>query len=161
MLLLLFEPYYVEITDTVQVVSFTSKSKGKYLTQFMNRNGYPRVWLYKDGTKKMYLLHRLVAEAVYGPCPEGMEVNHKDHNRANPMPENLEYVTRSENAQHMIKAGRANKAVGPSHWNFKDGRCKDINAYARSRSKNMTSEQRAKKYARNMAYYYRKKAGEV
>ncbi len=49
---------------------------------------------------KMSRLHRLVAEAIYGPCPEGSEVNHIDGDKLNNRPENLEYVTHSENMEH-------------------------------------------------------------
>jgi hypothetical protein len=38
-------------------------------------------------------LHAVVAEVFIGPCPEGMEINHKDLDRNNPRADNLEYVT--------------------------------------------------------------------
>ena len=50
--------------------------------------------------KKNYRVHRLVAEAFIGPCPEDKEVNHKDLNKSNNHISNLEYVTRSENIKH-------------------------------------------------------------
>lgn len=37
-----------------------------------------------------------------GPIPVGMEVDHKDQNKENPHPKNLELVTRSQNQQRMF-----------------------------------------------------------
>ena len=50
-------------------------------------------------------IHRLVAEAFIGPVPEGKEVNHKNLNKADNRPENLEYVTRKQNIHHAMAAG--------------------------------------------------------
>ena len=45
-------------------------------------------------------IHRLVLEAFVGPCPEGKECNHKNHERDDNELTNLEWVTRSENNKH-------------------------------------------------------------
>ena len=49
--------------------------------------------------------HRLVAAAFYGDCPEKHEVNHKDNDRENNHPSNLEYVTKSKNNQQSWDSG--------------------------------------------------------
>lgn len=69
------------------------------------RSGYPSVTLTKFNQTKAHFLHRLVAASFLGPCPDGMEVNHKDRNRANPCLSNLEYVTRSGNMKHAFENG--------------------------------------------------------
>ena len=51
-------------------------------------------------------LHRLVAEAFLGLCPEGRVVNHIDADKLNNRLENLEYVTPKQNVHHMMKLGR-------------------------------------------------------
>jgi hypothetical protein len=51
------------------------------------------------------MVHVLVAQAFLGPCPLGMEVNHKDANGLNPAADNLEYTTRSGNAVHAFTKG--------------------------------------------------------
>ena len=55
-------------------------------------NGYPSVALRKDGKSKRRYIHRLVAEAFLGPCPEGHLVHHKDEDPTNAYLTNLEYM---------------------------------------------------------------------
>ncbi len=56
------------------------------------------VWIGNRGRSR--LIHRLVAEAFLGPCPEGHEVNHRNGFKVDNRPVNLEYVTRSANLPH-------------------------------------------------------------
>ena len=43
------------------------------------------------------LVHRLVLETFVGPCPEGMECDHRNHNTADNRIENLAWITHSDN----------------------------------------------------------------
>lgn len=52
---------------------------------------------------RSYRVHQLVARAFNGPQPEGTVVNHKDCDKTNNEPENLEYVTQAENVRHAIR----------------------------------------------------------
>ena len=57
------------------------------------------------GRTATVMAHRVIWEAVHGPIPEGLEINHmnarKDDNRI----ENLELVTRQGNCQHASRLG--------------------------------------------------------
>lgn len=63
-----------------------------------NVRGYLQLNLAKDGIHKSGLVHRLVAMAFIGlpPTPDH-QVNHKDFDKSNNVPENLEWVTQTEN----------------------------------------------------------------
>ena len=56
------------------------------------------------GSMNRYI-HRIVAELFIGPCPPGMEVNHRDGDKQNNRVENLEYVTRNQNVAHAKSIG--------------------------------------------------------
>ena len=69
------------------------------------RKGYLLVMLSDTEGKHAVSVHRLVAAAFIGPCPDGKEVNHKDGIKSNNHWRNLEYMTSSENAIHAFRMG--------------------------------------------------------
>lgn len=58
-----------------------------------------------SGKRRARSVHILVAEAFIGPRPVGMVPDHVDGNGRNNRLDNLEYVTRSENAKRAIRLG--------------------------------------------------------
>lgn len=54
---------------------------------------------------KTYKVHTLVALAWIGEMPDGLVINHKDGNKHNNTPGNLEYITDYENHQHAARNG--------------------------------------------------------
>lgn len=75
-------------------------SPGGELKAQIRPDGYEMVLLRSPGQKKVgRTVHRMVAEAFIGPCPEGQEVRHLDGSRSNNHVENLAYGTRSDNMQ--------------------------------------------------------------
>lgn len=66
---------------------------------------YATVTLYGPGLRASAMVHRLVMAAFVGPCPPGMQVNHKDGIKRNSTLDNLEYVTVSQNQQHAVDLG--------------------------------------------------------
>lgn len=79
--------------------------RGVILMQSSVKGGYLRVGLVKDGCKRHYLVHRLVAAAfVDNPCCLPT-VNHKDFNTQNNNAVNLEWVTQRDNNNYSRAAG--------------------------------------------------------
>lgn len=56
---------------------------------------------------KTVRVHRLVAAAFIGPCPDGFQVRHLDGDPKNNRVENLAYGTAKQNSQDMIDHGRS------------------------------------------------------
>lgn len=56
-------------------------------------------------------VNRLVAMAFVGGFAEGLEANHKDGNKKNNTPANLEWVTTQENIEHAFRTG-LRKSIG-------------------------------------------------
>ena len=78
---------------------------GRKLKGSADDHGYMHVELYNGEDRRAVKVHRLVAAAFIGLCPDGKEVNHKDGIKANNAATNLEYVTRSENVLHAFRNG--------------------------------------------------------
>lgn len=75
-------------------------NSGKFLKGNIGENGYLYYRLSKNGSKKMFYSHRLVA-LHFLPNPTNLPVvNHKDGNKLNNSVENLEWVSYSENTAH-------------------------------------------------------------
>lgn len=81
-----------------------SRSKGRWLRQAINRDGYPYVCLCVNGKAQNKYVHRLVALAwlpkSIKPC-----VNHKNGIKKDNRYRNLEWVTASENKIHAFSTG--------------------------------------------------------
>jgi hypothetical protein len=70
--------------------------------------GYFRIVLGVPGKARncSVAAHRLVYSALVGAIPDGLQINHRDLNKQNNRPDNLEVVTGSENIIHSYANGR-------------------------------------------------------
>lgn len=110
-----------EIYDDGRIWSY---SRNRFLKPITRKDGYQQVQLSdNEGEKKMYLVHRVVYEAVSGePIPDGMQVNHINEDKTdNRFFENLNLMSPKENMnwgtgiERCSKArinGKRSKAVG-------------------------------------------------
>lgn len=83
---------------------------GRILVLCKDVNGYSIVNLHLDGQRTMQRVHKLVLSAFDRCRPEGLECNHIDGVKTNNNLNNLEWVTRSENALHACRV--LGKGVG-------------------------------------------------
>lgn len=105
--------YDVSDQGRVRRACATHKSpKGRILTPASDGGGYRNLVLYDHGARRTALVHRLVARAFLGPCPEGHQVNHRNGVRDDNRLLNLEYVTRSRNKQHGFEIGISQRPKG-------------------------------------------------
>lgn len=79
--------------------------KSKTMTKSKTTTGYWKIGFFKDGKRREFKIHRLVAFAFI-PNPENKpNINHKDGNPLNNHISNLEWCTQSENLQHAYETG--------------------------------------------------------
>jgi len=78
---------------------------GRLLTLRIDVYGYHVVGLWRERHRTWLKVHRLVAAAFIGPCPDGQGVNHRDGIKANNSPSNLEYLTPGDNSRHGRRIG--------------------------------------------------------
>ncbi|NLF00902.1 MAG: hypothetical protein GX601_07980 [Anaerolineales bacterium] len=92
---------------------------GRVRRNYVRPDGYAIVSLSEGNRVSVERVHRLVAEAWLGKCPEGMEVNHRNGQRDDNRVANLEYVTRAENMQHAFGVLGRTVVHGDNHGNAK------------------------------------------
>lgn len=112
--------YEVSSLGQVRIAkSHVPKRIGTLRRLVVDQYGYITVAMSAGGIRHTEFVHGLVAAAFIGPRPHGMEVNHKNGNKSDNRPCNLEYVTPSENARHAIRTGLAVPRRGAENGNSK------------------------------------------
>ena len=106
-----YEGYY-QISETGKVLSV----RNSFILSPTTSNGYKEVVLSVNHIKGYKLIHRLVAEAFIPNVDNKPEVNHIDGDKLNNNINNLEWVTRVENAKHagangLMPSGEKNHMV--------------------------------------------------
>ena len=83
-----------EVSSLGNVRSFKT-GKWKVLKGELHSEGYRKIQLYNNGSKKKWFVHRLVLQAFKGKSD--LHCDHLNNNRSDNRIENLEYVTQQEN----------------------------------------------------------------
>ena len=101
-----FEDFY-EVSNYGHIRSLL---RGKVLKPQINSTGYLRIVLSdRNGNKKRFFVHRIVAGAFVENPQKLPVVNHKDFNTLNNHAENLEWTTVLGNTRYSIERGRFNR----------------------------------------------------
>lgn len=79
---------------------------GRIMRTHFNEKGYEVLALRDGGRQHSKRVHRLVAEAFNDRSDEGLEVTHRDKNRANNRLDNLEWKTRADILKQTYEEGR-------------------------------------------------------
>lgn len=115
----------IEVRDDGTVWRITSNGKPiePRRIETVCPKGYFRITLPVLGGRgtKSIRTHRLVWTLANGPIPEGLQVNHKDHDQKNNQLDNLELTTQSENMRHSYTnpAGRVRPWANATVWRGK------------------------------------------
>ena len=89
------------LDKTIKTKRYTRLMKGKMFKVRLDCRGYPVTELVKNGFRKTFKIHRLVAlNFIPINQPEKLTVNHIDSNKKNNKPENLEWCTLEQNMKH-------------------------------------------------------------
>lgn len=88
----------------------------------LSGSGYLQVSLCKNGVRKTYQVHRLVAENFIDNVSQLPEVNHIDECKTNNRLDNLEFCTRSYNQTYGTRIDRC-----VAHHNYKESAVKSAN----------------------------------
>ena len=102
--------YQVSNMGRVKSLGNNKTRKEKILKLHSDKDGYLKVQLHKEGKKKNYLIHRLVAQAFIDNPNNLPQVNHKDEDKTNNCAENLEYCDSSYNTNFGTRNERIVKA---------------------------------------------------
>lgn len=105
-----------EVFEDGKIWSYLTK---RFLKPATTKNGYQRVALSdNEGNIKMYLLHRVVYEAVTGePIPYGMQINHRSEVKTENMVSNLELATPKQNSNYGTRNNRIGKSISKALTN--------------------------------------------
>jgi hypothetical protein len=120
-----------EVCDDGRVFSLSSNWRGygkRLMRTDLNSHGYERVRLTVNGRRKVYFIHKLVAEAYLEPRPSRThEIRHLDGNKMNNSHNNLCWGTSKDNACDRSLHGRTSHGLthsnaikrGQSSWLLK------------------------------------------
>lgn len=106
-----YENYQVSNYGSVKSLGNGKTRKEKVLKPFNTTKGYLQVELSKQGKRKNYYVHRLVAQAFLQNPNNYEEVNHKDEDKTNNHVTNLEWCDRKYNINYGTLKEKISKQV--------------------------------------------------
>lgn len=115
--------YQVSNFGNVKSLNWRRTGKPKNLYLKAHNRGYLQVELAKNGVKKSFMVHRLVAEAFI-KNPNGFPViNHKDEDKTNNCVNNLEWCDLSYNVLYFLSLRTSPRYRRGKNTNYKVVQC--------------------------------------
>ena len=90
--------------------------KNIMMKPYLEKNGYHRVQLCKDGNRNKFLIQQLVAIQYIDNPDNYKEVDHKDHNKTNNHFSNLRWCSRSQNTMNSLKRSGCSSGSKGVDW---------------------------------------------
>lgn len=112
------------VTEDGRVWSYRAQ---KFLKPHDNGHGYMCGELCKNGSRKPYKVHRIIAETFLDNPDNKPEVNHINGNRSDNRLENLEWATSKENNQCKSKAAKMRSVDAATAAKLKPIHCIELN----------------------------------
>lgn len=103
--------YQISNLDNVKSLNYCNTKKAKNLKHIKDKDGYLLVCLSKNGSKKLFKVHRLVAEAFLDNPNNFPQVNHKNEVKTDNRVENLEWTTREKNINFGTRTERCKRKL--------------------------------------------------
>lgn len=116
--------YKVSNFGRVKSLNYKCSGKEKILKLVKNKLGYIQITLSKEGERKNFQVHKLVALAFLKNTYNLPMINHKDENPLNNHVDNLEWCTAKHNANYGTRNERVSKTSKTKKIN-----CKSILQY--------------------------------
>lgn len=101
-----------EVSNFGRVKSTADGTEQIMRQMYVRKTQRLRIGLWKDGGKKKYFVHRLVAMAFCIGYKDTLVVNHKNENPSDNRADNLEWITARENFFYGTRIDRIGKAKG-------------------------------------------------
>ena len=130
--------------------------KGKVLSLVKNKEGYLQVNLCCNGKCKMFLVHRITAQAFI-PNPDNLpQINHKDEDKTNNSVDNLEWCDCSYNNNYGTRKDKVREtAIKNGYWTglSKEEYMKEYREKNREKIREYREKNREKTREYNREYY--------
>lgn len=104
--------YEVSNLGNVRSLNYNKTKQTKLLTPTIDRYGYYHLILRKNGKRKGFTVHRLVAQAFIPNLNNYPQINHKDENKTNNCVDNLEWCTNEYNCNYGTRNERITQKQG-------------------------------------------------
>ena len=95
----IYRDYQYKVSNTGRIININS---GVEKMKSIDTYGYEVTTFFKEGKRKQFKVHRLVAKLFVEGYSDDLVVNHKDGVKTNNHHQNLEWVTPLENTNHAI-----------------------------------------------------------